>query len=578
MNEHREGAADNGPVCRLRYRSEGEEHELIVGEDPLLIGRAPDCGLTLQHESVSRHHARVSQSREGWMITDLDSKNGIKINTFRTAQQRLNDGDRIDLGTMRLHVSIGPAPSTSPARVVFEDSRDPRLQTEFIDMDQLDSLLSQRQPALDPAPIPVSSAEADQAGESPTALVPSGWTNTRQSGSVWAEHLGPLRLFSEASEVLLAGDSLNETLEQILALVFNNLPAERGVICLHDEETDTSEPKVMRTREGVPGDPIVISTHIANDVIKHKQSLLVRDAPQDDRYGSADSIIRQKIRTAMCAPLYRDGRVAGFIYVDRQRPDRPFETEHLQALSTIAVLSAVAVEQATLREGIRREQENRARLSRYSSPAVVERIVQAPGMAARAMVAEEGEVSVLFADLTGFTSMAERMAAAEVVQVLNQVFERLTEAVFALEGTLDKFRGDGMMAFFGAPLQLHDHAERAVEAALRMQEMLEERNEYSPDARHLTMRIGINSGVVVVGDIGSPQRKDYTVIGDAVNIASRLESFVAKPGQVVIGHETHRLLGGAFDCRALEEVRLRGKRQVVRPYLVLGRGEKPGRA
>jgi adenylate cyclase len=530
--------------------------------------------LTLQHESVSRHHARVSQSHEGWVITDLDSKNGIKINTFRTAQQRLNDGDRIDLGTIRLHVSIGPAPSTSPARVVFENSRDPRLQTEFIDMD----LLSQRQSASEPAPVAVSSAEADQAGEALTELVPRGWTNTRQTGSVWAEHLGPLRLFSEASEVLLAGDSLNETLEQILALVFNNLPAERGVICLHDEETDTNEPKVMRTREGVPGDPIVISTHIANDVIRHKQSLLVRDAPQDDRYGSADSIIRMKIRTAMCAPLYRDGRVAGFIYVDRQRPDRPFETEHLQALSTIAVLSAVAVEQATLREGIRQEQESRARLSRYSSPAVVERIVQAPGMAGLAMAAEEGEVSVLFADLTGFTSMAERMAAAEVVQVLNQVFERFTEAVFALDGTLDKFRGDGMMAFFGAPLQLHDHAERAVEAALRMQEMLAERNEYSPDARKLAMRVGINSGVVVVGDIGSPQRKDYTVIGDAVNIASRLESFVAKPGQVVIGHETHRLLGGAFHCRALEEVRLRGKRQVVRPYLVLGRCEKPSRA
>jgi adenylate cyclase len=276
----------------------------------------------------------------------------------------------------------------------------------------------------------------------------------------------------------------------------------------------------------------------------------------------------------MCAPLYRDGRVIGFIYVDRQKPERSFETEHLQALSTLAVLSAVAVEQAALRDKIRQETEIRARLARYSSPAVVERIVQAPGMGSRAMVAEEGEVSVLFADLSGFTSMAEQMAAGEVVQVLNQVFERLTEAVFALDGTLDKFRGDGMMAFFGAPLRLRDHAERAVEAALRMQEMLEEWNQYSPDAHQLAMRIGINSGSVIVGDIGSPQRKDYTVIGDVVNIASRLESFVAEPGQVVIGHETHHRLGETFLCQALEEVRLRGKRQVVRPYLVLGHGAK----
>ena len=148
----------------------------------------------------------------------------------------------------------------------------------------------------------------------------------------------------------------------------------------------------------------------------------------------------------------------------------------LTALWLPIVLSAVAVEQATLRDRIRREQESRARLSRYSSPAVVDRIVQATGMAELAMVADEGEVSVLFADLTGFTSMAERMDPAEVVQVLNQVFERFTEAVFALDGTLDKFRGDGMMAFFSAPLQLPDHAERAVESALRMQEMLDPRS------------------------------------------------------------------------------------------------------
>ena len=93
------------------------------------------------------------------------------------------------------------------------------------------------------------------------------------------------------------------------------------------------------------------------------------------------------------------------------------------------------------------------------------------------MVADEGEISVVFADLTGFTTMAERLPPSEVVLILNQVFERLTSAVFALDGTLDKFRGDGMMAFFGAPLAMPDHAERAVEAALRMQEALEALNE-----------------------------------------------------------------------------------------------------
>ena len=191
------------------------------------------------------------------------------------------------------------------------------------------------------------------------------------------------------------------------------------------------------------------------------------------------------------------------------------------------------------------------------------------------MVAEESVISVLFADLTGFTNMAERLPPAEVVLILNQVFERLTSTVFELEGTLDTFRGDGMMAFFGAPLPMADHAERAVEAALRMQDSLDALNQARDGMRPNRMRIGINSGHVVVGDIGSPQRKDYTVIGDVVNIASRLESSVAKPGQVIIGEATWQLAKHAFLCDPLEEVTLKGKQKGVRPYRVRDRIDSP---
>jgi adenylate cyclase len=201
---------------------------------------------------------------------------------------------------------------------------------------------------------------------------------------------------------------------------------------------------------------------------------------------------------------------------------------------------------------------------------VVERILAADEL--HGMKADERDVTVLFADLKGFTSLAEQMRSSEVVRMLNRVFERLTEAVFEFEGTLDKFRGDGMMAFFGAPLPQADHAERAVRAALRMQELLEQLNGEVAAEHHLGMRIGVNSGQVVVGDIGSPQRKDYTVIGDAVNVASRLESSVAQPGQVVIGPATFERLGPTLDCRELDEIFLKGKSRSVRPYLVLGEG------
>ncbi|MCZ6785035.1 MAG: FHA domain-containing protein [Proteobacteria bacterium] len=546
-------------VCRLSVQNGADEKSVLVGDKPVILGRASDSDLVLSDESVSRHHAQVRRDGDTWLIADLGSKNGVKVNTYRAVEKQLFHGDRIDLGSVRLHVDIQPYSPTAEARVVFDKEQERGLRTEIIEMDQLGSLLSS-----------FESVSGRALSEMRPRRGPRETTPPGESAEL-------LPLFGAAAEALLSCETLDQTLERILALVFDNLPAERGVICLYDEETDTTEPKVMRTRDGVPETPITISSNIVNDVIKRKQSLLVQDTRADERFGGADSVMMLNIMSAMCAPLYRDGRVVGFIYIDRQSSKHPFNATHLQTLSTLAILSAVGVEQTALRDEIRHEQELRSRLARYSSPAVVDRILEAGGGAAQTMVAEESEVTVLFADLTGFTSLAEKLDASEVVQMLNRVFERLTEVIFEFEGTLDKFRGDGLMAFFGAPLALPDHAARAVSAALRMQEVLDDVNSYSDAARRVSMRIGINSGSAVAGDIGSPQRKDYTVIGDTVNTASRLESSVAKPGQVVIGASTYEQVRELFQCEALEEVTLKGKRKPVRPYVVKKRIEGPKR-
>jgi adenylate cyclase len=537
---------------RLSWGLDGEEHTAVVRDQPVVVGRASHCDVVLAHESVSRSHATLSRDDDGFLITDLDSKNGVRVNTFPVTRQRLRDGDRVDLGAVRLHVAIAPVWAAPGANVVFREGRERALATEVIDLRELDALLSG-----DGA----SSVAAGRSRETRwTAESPPNPQLTRL-----------LRLFGDAAEALVSCSSLDETLSRMLDLVFTNLPAERGVICLRDAASDRIEPRVTRTRGGRPAEAIEISSHIVNDAIERGHSVLVQDTASDRRFGGADSVILLNIRSAMCAPLYREGRVSGFVYVDRQRGERPFSAEHLQVLSTLALLLAVAVEQAALREDVDRERAIRARLARYSSPAVVDRIVRESGIHER-MVADETEVTVLFADLTGFTSLAERLRPAEVVQQLNQIFERLTEVIFEFEGTLDKFRGDGLMAFFGAPLPQRDHAERAVAAALRMHERLRDLNELSGSELRPTMRIGINSGPVVVGDIGSPERKDYTVIGDTVNVASRLESDVAEPGQVVVASETRRRLGERFPCKSLPEVRLRGKQRSVQPWLVLAQG------
>ena len=182
---------------------------------------------------------------------------------------------------------------------------------------------------------------------------------------------------------------------------------------------------------------------------------------------------------------------------------------------------------------------------------------------------QERQVSVSFTDVVGFTAMSEGMHPRQVGEAINGLFTALTECVFEFEGTLDKYIGDCIMAVFGAPIAQPDHARRCVAAAVHMHRMLDELNR-DPARPKLDLRTGINSGTAMAGDIGSPKRKDYSVLGDAVNLAARLESQVAKPGQIVIGEATYEQVREYFECEYLGHVSLKGKKQEVAAYRVIG--------
>ncbi|HJW08637.1 MAG TPA: adenylate/guanylate cyclase domain-containing protein, partial [Holophagaceae bacterium] len=222
--------------------------------------------------------------------------------------------------------------------------------------------------------------------------------------------------------------------------------------------------------------------------------------------------------------------------------------------------------------GIQREREARfrQRLERYHSPAVVDQILkssqskEAPGLQATRC-----DITVLFADISGFTRMSEGLEPLQLASILNRTFEALTEQIFLRGGTLDKYIGDAIMAFFGAPTPDPDHAKNAVEAAMAMQETLRDLNAQRPEGfPELRMRIGLNSGEAFAGDIGSEKRMDYTVMGSTVNLASRLESGVAKPGMVVIGPSTAERIHG-FTLKPMPPVSLKGIEHEVHPLEVI---------
>ena len=183
---------------------------------------------------------------------------------------------------------------------------------------------------------------------------------------------------------------------------------------------------------------------------------------------------------------------------------------------------------------------------------------------------EVKDVSVLFSDIVGFTTMSEKMSPAAVSLLLNDYFSRMTDIIFKYEGTLDKYIGDAIMAVFGAPLDMPDHCMRAIKAALEMRDQLESFNADRKEGPTIRIRIGINSGKAVAGEMGGINKKEYTVLGDTVNTASRLESSVAKPMQVVVGENTYTATKDLFDFRSLGPATLKGKERTVEVYEVLG--------
>jgi class 3 adenylate cyclase len=206
-------------------------------------------------------------------------------------------------------------------------------------------------------------------------------------------------------------------------------------------------------------------------------------------------------------------------------------------------------------------------IGRYVSEAVAAEIVADPGRHLK-LGGEKRDVTVLFGDLRGFTPMAERLDPEDVVDILNVYLSHVIDLVFEYRGNLDKFRGDGFMAFFGAPLAHGDHAASAVRCALALQERLKNITFAKFPEIHLSAGIGINSGAVIAGNVGSERRTDYTVIGNEVNLAQRFEAN-AGPGQILITAATFERCKEAIEARDLGWQRVPGMQEEILGYAVL---------
>jgi adenylate cyclase len=535
----------------LRYETEGRREEYSITSPEVNIGRGPDNQVILTDYGISRQHCRILwDGGENCRVVDLGSRNGTKVNGERIGECDLKPGDEITLGRFPLRVDVEEG--GQEAGFVIEEK--PLVESPGTIIKPMTSMLDEHFRAV------------TAAHESAAAVSETGKKTEEKKGNI-------LLTLTQVARTLISADSLDEILHKVMDLTFEHLPAERGFLMLYDEEEKRLKPKLIKQRNGEGKAAISISKTISEKVFNEQVSILTSDASIDPRFSAAESIIFHGIRSAMCVPLWNEGEVVGVVGVDSLMANNCFDSADLDLLTALANYSAVAIQRARLHERIRQESTIRAKLERYHSPGVVSRIMSSVAVDSDWNIeAQEREVSVLFCDIVGFTPIAEKLGPKDVANLLNHYFGEMTTIVFEHEGTLDKFIGDAMMVVFGAPIEQKDHARRAVSTALAMSAKVKELNAAEDVGVNavVRVRIGVNSGTVIAGDIGSPQRMEYTVIGDTVNIASRLEADIADPDDVVIGEATWKPIRNdkEFSFEEIGSIPIRGRKGEMRCFKV----------
>lgn len=524
-------------MAKLSYvDTQGRIHEVELGAVST-IGRHPDQTLQVLDRVVSKEHAVVERQADGrYAVRDMGSRNGTFVNgKIVPASQVLQNGDRIVVGSSEI--------------IYHEDAKtDPLAGRVTIHADNMDTHIRSR----------VASRDDGR-------FLPESQVDERQL----REDYEKLRISHELGSSIGLEMDLEVLLNKILDKAFEIFPADRGVILMRMPDVEPLVPMVVKSREltGGKADHVRISQTILNEIIQEKQGILSSDAMMDSRFAGSHSIILEQIRSTMSVPLLHDDEVLGVIHLDSKIASGAFTEKDLQILTGFARQAALLIRYQRLLSKFEEEIVTREKLHRLLSPQLVEEVVNG-----RLDIKKGGEIrraTVMFADIRGFTSLSERMAPQGIVNLLNEYFELMVDIIFKYEGTLDKFVGDEIMCIWGAPISRDDDAERAVRAGIEMQQAMERFNQSLDPGHQFQIGIGLNTGEVVAGYMGSTRSMSYTVMGDTVNTASRLCG-QAGPKELLIGPMTYREVGYLLELEQLPPTKLKGKTEHVDIYKVLG--------
>jgi adenylate cyclase len=470
----------------------------------LLAGRSPDCSLEVPDPNASRKHTQILFDGTSVTAVDNGSSNGTFVNDVRiSGPVVMRHGDVLRLGESRLRIQ-------------------------------------QTNRAADPSASSIFSIQDVEADLSHSIVMSVADLAQRQ--------LGPAQLSARLSAVMRVAKALvhidkqEVVYREILEALFDVFPqVERGFL-MQGAAVDKLEPKAIKQRGRPDGEPVGVSKSICRKVLESRSAFLFNDQNAGD-FDQGMSIVSLRIRSAMTIPLMLEETVLGIMQIDTGDPARSFTTDDLELAVTVSTIAATALMNADRLDSLTREQATRNNLMRFLPGPLAEQVLS--GNLDIALGGRTYHGTILFSDIIGFTRMSESMPPTEVVSMMNAYFERMVPCIEREGGSIDKFMGDAIMAFWGIPFDKGEAAGSAVQAAIHMQNALVGFNSLQQAGGHPVLQtgIGVNTGTVVAGNIGVAQRSEYTLLGDAVNTASRIEHAAGK-GQVLVSGDTLAELKG----------------------------------
>ena len=551
-------------------------------EGTATMGRSPENTIFIPDGRCSRYHARVTSDGTTHTVTDLGSSNGTQVNGSplqKGAPLPLGDGDYITIGSTRLVFHVGVSRRSVAAGVAESVPPPP----------------SPSLPAAVPPPAPppafapldfdgaMSSPEVSLKMDANLSMVDASFSMVEACERARGPDQGLLEAIARLQAMVMVSSDLGAVtdkeavLERIMKSMFSIFPqADRAFVMLRNRATGEMVPAVGRDRYGKYYKPeeFAISRTIVSTVIDQRQSVLSSDAQEDDRFDAGMSIVQQSIRSVAYVPFIWQDEILGLISVDTTSKTGSFDSEDLMMLTGIAAQAAIAIKSAELYDDVQVEAGKRAMLSRYISPDVVEGVLD--GNIPLELRGELKHGTVFFCDIVGFTAMAEKSSAVEIIDRLNAYFHITTEVVTRNKGTLHKFGGDMIMAFWNVLLK-DDKAEfNAVRTGLEMQIAV-----WSFDLdlamtgqTPVYLGIGVNTGEFAGGNVGG-EMIEYTIIGDNVNLGQRIESLAGR-WQVFVAEETYESVADVCSAIALPRVRVKGKAEEIQVYSIRGLEVGPG--